>query len=497
MPYRGVAVGELRAGVTIESTGIAPAAGAAEDAAKGTAHGAEVSVGRPGPRPRPPEKGASMSSPAARGRMLGDLIAASHVVTLDQIPDLVAKHAAKVGWLDVQIYLADLQQVILCRLSGQAAAPGKESEPAADVVRVEGTLAGRAFQTGGIVAGTTSEAGQWWVPVLDGTERLGVLRATAAPEMEMDAQAAQDLRNLGGLVALMIVSKRGASDTYARLVRRRRMNVAAEMEWRVMPPRTFATDRVLISAVMEPAYEVSGDVFDYAIAGETVHLALFDAMGHDTAAGLTANVALAASRNHRRRHCGILQIAEAVEAALVEQFDSNRFATGILAELNAATGVLTWTSLGHPLPVIIRQGRTALPLSCSPSPPMGMDLGVPPTLCRDQLEPGDRLLLHTDGITEARDHRGQEFGLEGFTDFLLQHHADGLPVPETLRRLIRRHLAYHNEQLEDDATVLLLEWSGPTPYRPARVEALAGLPEHTTPATALPTPWSTRGTDAR
>jgi len=436
-----------------------------------------------------------MSSPAARGRMLGDLIAASHVVTLEQFPDLVAKHAAKVGWLDVQIYLADLQQVILCRLGGQACVSGGETESVADVVRVEGTLAGRAFQTGSIVAGGTSEAGQWWVPMLDGTERLGVLRATAAPDTEMDAQAAQDLRNLGGLVALMTVSKRGGSDTYARLVRRRRMNVAAEMEWRVMPPRTFATDRVLISAVMEPAYEVSGDVFDYAIAKETVHLALFDAMGHDTAAGLTANLALAASRNHRRQDCGILEIAEAVERALVAQFSSNRFATGILAELDAGTGVLTWTSLGHPPPVIIRNGRTAVTLSCSPAPPMGTDLGVPPTLCRDQLEPGDRLLLYTDGITEARDHRGHEFGLESFTDFLIQHHADGLPVPETLRRLIRRHLAYHDGRLDDDATVLLLEWSGPTPYRPARVEALAGLPEHTTPATALPTPWTTHDAD--
>ncbi|MGA5565017.1 PP2C family protein-serine/threonine phosphatase [Streptomyces platensis] len=427
--------------------------------------------------------------------MLGDLIAASHVVTLEQVPDLVAKHAAKVGWLDVQIYLADLQQVILCRLGGQASGPGAETESAADVVRVEGTLAGRAFQTGSIVAGSTSEAGRWWVPMLDGTERLGVLRATAAPDTEMDAQAAQDLRNLGGLIALMMVSKRGVSDTYARLVRRRRMNVAAEMEWRVMPPRTFATDRVLISAVMEPAYEVSGDVFDYAIAEETVHLALFDAMGHDTAAGLTANLALAASRNHRRQDRGILEIAEEVERALVAQFSSTRFATGILAELNAGTGALTWTSLGHPPPVIIRNGRTAVTLSCSPAPPMGTDLGVPPTLCRDQLEPGDRLLLYTDGITEARDRRGHEFGLASFTDFLIQHHADGLPVPETLRRLIRRHLAYHDGRLEDDATVLLLEWSGPIPYRPARVEALAGLPEHTTPATTLPTPWTTPGTD--
>ncbi|RXS68345.1 PP2C family protein-serine/threonine phosphatase [Streptomyces sioyaensis] len=427
--------------------------------------------------------------------MLGDLIAASHVVTLEQVPDMVAKHAARVGWQEVLIYLADLQQDVLCLLAGQESGAGGGAETVPDELRIEGTLAGRAFQTGSIVAGAASEGGLWWVPLLDGTERLGVLRAAAAPDTEWDAQSAQDLRNLAGLLALMVVSKRGTSDTYARLVRRRRMNVAAEMEWRVMPPRTFATGRVLISAVMEPAYEVSGDVFDYAVAHDIVHLALFDAMGHDTAAGLTANLALAASRNHRRQGSGILPTAEAVERILAEQFDTHRFATGVLAELNTETGVLIWTSLGHPPPVIIRNGRTALSLPCSPAPPMGTGLGLPPSLCRDQLEPGDRLLLYSDGITEARNSEGREFGLPSFTDFLIQHHADGLPVPETLRRLMRRHLSYHDGRLDDDATVLLLEWSGPDPYRPARVEALAGLPEHTTPATALPARWTEPGAE--
>jgi serine phosphatase RsbU (regulator of sigma subunit) len=94
---------------------------------------------------------------------------------------------------------------------------------------------------------------------------------------------------------------------------------------------------------------------------------------------------------------------------------------------------------------------------------MGFELGLPVTVCREQLQPGDRLLLYTDGIVEARDADGREFGLRRFADFIIRHHASGLPVPETLRRLIHAVLTYHDGILRDDATVLLAEWNGPDP----------------------------------
>ncbi|MEV8207879.1 hypothetical protein AB0P40_21860 [Streptomyces sp. NPDC079189] len=87
--------------------------------------------------------------------------------------------------------------------------------------------------------------------------RRGILRF-GVPGAQVEAD--EDLNRLAGLVALLLVSKRDTSDSYSQLVRRRRMEVSAEMEWQLMPPRTFATDRVLISAIMEPAYQVSGDV---------------------------------------------------------------------------------------------------------------------------------------------------------------------------------------------------------------------------------------------
>lgn len=413
-----------------------------------------------------------MARASGRAQMLGGLISASHFTTLTQVPGLVSDYATAYGWPEVLLYLSDIQQSVLSLLTGESLDGGDAGEGARTEIRIDGTAPGRAFQLGEILP-TSAQRDQWWVPVLNGTERVGLMRVTTADAGE---DSMRDMRELAGLVALLVVTKRGTSDAYARLVRRRRMNVSAEMEWRLMPPRTFATDRLVISALMEPAYEVSGDAFDYAFADGVAHLCVIDAMGHDTAAGLTANLAVAATRNLRRQGSDLVETANGVEKALVEQFEDTRFATGILAQIDISTGELTWISRGHYPPVVIRGGRFAIALDCAPAPPMGTGLGISPTVCRHQLEPGDRVLLYTDGITEARNPQGDEFGLERFTDFLIRHHADGLPVPETMRRLIRHHLEYHRGRLVDDATMMLVEWHGPAPYEPGQAEALVGLP---------------------
>ncbi|WP_051832392.1 PP2C family protein-serine/threonine phosphatase [Streptomyces katrae] len=406
--------------------------------------------------------------------MLAGLLSASHLMPLELLSAKTAEHAAQVGFTQVLIYVADLQGDVMRLLSGEAAdtaaAAGEETE-----LKIEGTVAGRAFQYGQVLAGADpgEGGGYWWVPLVDGTDRLGVLRITTPLD---DPRAAEDMKLLAALVALIIDSKRRSSDFHARLTRTRPLNIAAEMQWHLMPPPTYADGRVMISAAMEPAYEISGDAYDYATAGAVVHLSLIDAMGHDTAAGLTANLAMGACRNARRGGAGLVETSERVEEVLIEQYRRGRYATGILADLDTRNGVFTWVNRGHHPPVIIRGGRWSTLLDCPPCHPMGTDLGLPIRLCRHQLEPGDRIVLYSDGITEARRTPNEEFGLDRFIDFLIRHHADGLPVPETLRRLIHAVLEHHDGHLQDDATVLLCEWLGPTRRPTERAAALAGVP---------------------
>ncbi|WSA29591.1 serine/threonine-protein phosphatase [Streptosporangium sp. NBC_01810] len=419
--------------------------------------------------------------------MLVGLLRASHLAALEQVPGLVGEHAASAGMTEVLIYLADLQQNMLRLLTGEGQSAGEDASTEVAELRVDATLAGRAFQEVRILAGTGGGAGaevgtdedvggveRWWVPLLDGTERLGVLRISieagadaqsqdkqSQDKQSQDKQSQDNMRDLASLVALLLVDKRPCSDSYARLVRTRPMHVAAEMQWTLMPPLTFADHRVTIAAALEPAYQVGGDAFDYALAGDVVHVGIFDAMGHDVSAGLSANLAVAACRNNRRQGADLAATSEAAEQVLITEFgQATRFVTAILADLDTCTGVLSWVNRGHHPPVVIRGGRWVTTLECRPAHPMGLDLGLAVTMCREQLEPGDRVVFYSDGIIEARNAAGQEFGLNRFVDFIIRRTTDGLPAPETLRRLVRSVLDYHDGHLQDDATVLLVEWHG-------------------------------------
>ncbi|HSA53983.1 MAG TPA: PP2C family protein-serine/threonine phosphatase [Yinghuangia sp.] len=382
------------------------------------------------------------------------LVQAGRTSDLEEVPRLIADAGRAVGLDDVRIYIVDLRQRVLRELTGAGPNAGEGGTD----LPVDGSLPGRAFQLTASLS-TAEAGGRLWVPILDGTERLGVLRADArGPAANERIQTTEDLASLA---AVLLVSKRSQSDSYARLRRTAPMTTAAELQWNLIPPLSFANSRVVVSAAMEPAHDVGGDAFDYAVAADRLHLAVFDAMGHDSFAGLTANLAVAACRNQRRNGADLPTTAAGAERVLVEHFGDSRYVTAVLAELNMATGLLAWTNHGHPPPMLIRGGRWTTTLHCPPSHPLGTALGLPVQVCHEQLEPGDRLLLYSDGVTDAVDRAGRRFGLDQFAAFIARRHADELPVPETLRRLIATIIEHHDGTLTDDATILFTEWNGP------------------------------------
>ena len=399
------------------------------------------------------------------GRVLADLLAQAHLMAPGALAGVLAERARPLGVRGVRIYLADLQQRHLHPLPDNAA-----RSPAA--LSIDSTLAGRAFQTVTIHRASTGAAAglvPLWVPLVDGTERLGVLELVV--EDAGEAMLGR-YRALGSLAGLLIASKSVYSDTYARVGRSREMALQAEMVWAFLAPTTFATEQVIVAAVLEPAYEVGGDAFDYSLLGEHLHVSLFDAAGHDLAAGLIASVAMASSRTTRRSGGALADIAARADHAIAGQFGASRFATALLCDLNVATGELAWIPCGHPPPLLIRDNKVVKELFRRPWLPLGLagtpgaaasDTGdLSPPVYTEHLEPRDRILLYTDGVVEGR-ARGSQFGLERLTDFIIRHSASGTPAPETLRRLNHAILDHQHGRLSDDATTVLIEWMPDNP----------------------------------
>ena len=408
---------------------------------------------------------------AAAGRVLAELLSRSHLMRPGEVSNEVTRAAFPLGVSGVRVYLADLEQRQLALLSpeeGEGVAP----------LPIDSTLAGRAYQTVTIqsapVRDADGESYQVWIPLVDGTARLGVMGLTAA---DVGEAMLDRYRALASLVGLMVEAKARYSDTYAQTQRSREMALQAEVIWSILAPRTLATDRVLVSASLEPAYEVGGDAFDYSLLGDHLHVSIFDALGHDLSAGLLASVGIASCRGTRRAGGSLTAIAKCADDAIAGCFGDGLFVTALLCDLDLVTGLFTWIPCGHPPPLLIR-GRTVKELARTPRPPLGLGrvrprLGEPERDAADsgsvggeRLQPGDRVLLYTDGVTEGRATDGTAFGLKRLADFIVRHSSALLPPPETMRRLNRAIVDYQQGRLRDDATVVLIEWQ---PDKPAPV----------------------------
>lgn len=393
---------------------------------------------------------------AAAVRLFSELLRRAHLCRPDELVDVVADvAAAALGASDVVVYLANLEQTALVPVPG-------ESSPARDPQPVDGTLAGRAFTSTAVLSTPADAPGRRrvWLPMLDGTDRLGTLELTVdAVDDGVAPELLRVLERYTHAVTQAVLSKTNYGDSFELVKRSQDMAIGAELLNSMLPPSTFATDGLVIAAMLEPTYLNGGDAFDYAVNGRTAHLAVFDGMGHGLEAAGTSTFAVAAYRHSRRIGLPLTETYLAMDAAVGNQFDGNRFVTALLAQLDIETGKLIWISAGHPAPLLIRHGKVVKTLAADPTTPLGAPL--PPGgvhVAEENLEPGDSVLLYTDGLTEARQPGGGFLTEQGLAEFVQREAAAQQAPPETVRRLRRAILEHQRGRLDDDATALLVDW---------------------------------------
>ena len=351
---------------------------------------------------------------------------------------------------DPVVYLADFSGHVLFPLAAEVA----EEE-------VAGTMAGRAFATGQPVSARRDGSVRMWVPVLEQTTRTGVLAVTvpqASPEIVAQAEL------LGMFAGLIVAVAARVSDVPHLRRRERAMSLPASMQWDLLPPLSARTGGAVIAGVLEPAYDIAGDAFDYVVNGGDLQFAILDGMGHGIGSTLLAGLAVGAYRHSRRDGAALPSIHQAIDAALAGYYGDLSFATGIIGRLAIESGQLDWSCAGHPWPLLLRDRKVVAELSCEPALPFGLGDG-PPRPKAEELQPDDAVLFYTDGVIEARTADGELFGLDRLADLLEREAASGQSAEEILRRLVRAVLDHQAGGLRDDATLLLVQWTGPAQGR--------------------------------
>ena len=392
-----------------------------------------------------------MELPAAQPtlRSLRTFMDGAHVAAPGEVPELATRAAQAAGW-SARLYMADFEQRLLVPLPAPSLPPG-------EVLPIEGTLAGRAFMRSEPLA--VPGAAVLWVPLLDGIHRLGVIEFTMPDGTDLAAEETEDRYTLlAHVYGHMIAGKLPYGDALAIHARRRSRTVASELLASLLPPLTFGCPGLVVSGILEPCYDVAADAFDYSVIDKTAYLAIFDATGHDLRGTTVAAVALAACRKGRRDGRGLVDTANLIDDAILELWGGQLFATGLLAELEIATGRLRYLVAGHPPPFVMRWGRAVKELVGGRRILFGLGDGAV-VVAEEWLESGDWVVMYTDGVVEARDAQGTFYGRERLEDQFRRTAAAGFPAPETLRRVMHEVLDHQGGVLQDDASILVAQWA--------------------------------------
>ncbi len=318
--------------------------------------------------------------------------------------------------------------------------------------------AGRAFtlQTPVVEAGEDRTA-TVYVPVTVRGDRRGVLSARL-PAAGADPAGVRGLVEFATALGHEIATAERDTDLYLLARRTRRLTLAAEMQWQLLPGRGCHRPEFVIGAHLEPAYTVGGDNFDWSTDDSRLTLTVTDGMGRGIDASLLTSVTVGALRNARRAGVSLADQARLADQAVYAQFGGKVYASTLLLRFDLATGTVQAVDAGSPR-LYRRRGNTVKQIELEAQLPLGM---FEETAYEEQtftVRPGDRLVAVSTGVHGAHSPDGSLFGEDS-----LRRALDAAPTqaPQEVARSVVASLIEHfgGTELTADAAVVCLDWNG-------------------------------------
>ncbi|MFD4032436.1 PP2C family protein-serine/threonine phosphatase [Streptomyces sp. NPDC058637] len=370
---------------------------------------------------------------------------AAPVESLDVVARLLKE---RLGAASVSFLITDFTGGSVVRLG--AAGSVETNEPARRIT-LRGTLYDDVIRTQqpGVEERFDGSLVRIVAPVTNRGDAIGLLELFlfAAP----DAEVMREIGETAHALAYIVIANRSFTDVYQWGRRTIPLSLAAEIQHRLLPASLACeAAQFAVAGALEPADHVGGDTFDYVIDRDAVQLSVTDAMGHDVGAALLATLLVGALRRARRAGADLAEQARQADEAMREH-GRRGYVTGQLLRISLIDGKTEFINAGHPWPLLMRDG-VVREITPQIDMPFGLDVPHSYRVQSLDLRPGDRLVMLTDGMLERNAN-----SLD-LSDLIVRTRA--LHPRETARTLIAMVVDANRGHLQDDATVMCLDWHG-------------------------------------
>lgn len=229
------------------------------------------------------------------------------------------------------------------------------------------------------------------------------------------------LTTLASVASIRVENARLLEERFERERMERELELATEIQQRFQPSAPPIVEGYEFQGISFSCYEIGGDYYDFIHRPENkMMIALGDVSGKGTAAALLMSSLHAAIHAQAAVKSNLVETVVAVNKYLAENTPSNRFVTLFVTELDPFTGELHFINAGHNPPLIGRADGSIEQLASG-----GFPLGIIPTaeyeIGKTILKSGEVLVIYSDGVSEAANLRGEEFGLERLSEVITKN----------------------------------------------------------------------------
>jgi serine phosphatase RsbU (regulator of sigma subunit) len=368
-----------------------------------------------------------------------DPIHVMDLVAPSVLPEQLVAEAQRLAQRPLALYVIDIDGSHLLRIAGPDRFPDRIEAPLA--------VGPELGQDGlNLLSEQLSRfPGLEGIPLSLRGRATGLLLSAGRPRQSLDELARQ--------AAAAVALADRYTDAFARAQRRKHPKAAAEIQQSLLPPRIMGVTGGEVAGNVLPSYEVAGDWFDAVENADGIWLAVADGLGGSTPATASSAVALGALRASRRSDGTITEALMVMHRALKEMPGPRSEMTAVIAHWDPATRELRIASCGHVPPVVIRKSGDVEHLRTTEGRGLGGRSRPTPAERATLLEPGDRVLMVSDGVMVKGEGKAG-LGMGGV--IAAACHSERGTAADTIRRVHTSVLDATNGELRDDATALCL-----------------------------------------